>query len=248
MTLRGARIVGLGESTRGTAEFFRLKHRIVEFLVREEGFTTLAMEASESAARAVDAYVRHGVSDPARLVARLGFWTWRTQEMVDLVAWLRAHNRGLPEERRVRFVGVDPQRGADSVEAITAFLRAFAPEREEDAGALEVLVHARPGSHPDPEQALRRRTEEVARHLADDDVGEHAPILVRAADRLTRSLDQSAVEESAFAVRDRAMADAVARLVDDDPAARIMIWSHNGHLYVSRSYSSVTRSVRSPSL
>ncbi|MEU9027450.1 erythromycin esterase family protein [Streptomyces sp. NPDC048383] len=232
--LRGARIVGLGESTHGTAEFFRLKHRIVEFLVREEGFTTLAMEASESAARAVDAYVRHGVGDPARLVARLGFWTWRTQEMVDLVEWLRAHNRDLPEERQVRFAGVDPQRGADSVEAVTAFLRACAPEREGNARALEVLVHARPGSRPDPEQALRHHAEEVARHLADhdadDDVVEHARILVRAADLVTRSLDQSAGEESAFAVRDRAMADAVARLVDDDPTARVMVWAHNGHL------------------
>ncbi|SMF77059.1 erythromycin esterase family protein [Streptomyces sp. Amel2xC10] len=235
VTLRGVRVVGLGESTHGTAEFFRLKHRIVEFLVREEGFTTLAMEASESAARAVDAYVRHGVGDPARLVARLGFWTWRTREMVDLVEWLRSHNRDLPEERRVRFAGVDPQRGADSVEAVTAFLRAYAPEREEDARALEVLVHARPGSRPDPEQALLHRAEEVARHLAvhddaDDDVVEHARILVRAADLVTRSLDQSVGEESAFAVRDRAMADAVARLVDDDPTARVMVWAHNGHL------------------
>ncbi|MGW1323920.1 erythromycin esterase family protein [Streptomyces antibioticus] len=235
VTLRGVRVVGLGESTHGTSEFFRLKHRIVEFLVREEGFTTLAMEASESAARAVDAYVRHGVGDPARLVARLGFWTWRSQEMVDLVEWLRSHNRDLPEERRVRFAGVDPQRGADSVEAVTAFLHAYAPEREEDARALEILVHARPGSRPDPEQALRHRAEEVARHLAahddaDDDVVEHARILVRAADLVTRSLDQSAGEESAFAVRDRAMADAVARLVDDDPTARVMVWAHNGHL------------------
>ncbi|WP_336322339.1 erythromycin esterase family protein [Streptomyces lavendofoliae] len=234
-TLRGARIVGLGESTHGTAEFFRLKHRIAEFLVREEGLTTLAMEASESAARALDAYVRYGAGDPVRLVARLGFWTWRTQEMVDLVEWLRAHNRDLPEERRVRFAGIDPQRGADSVEAVTAFLRANAPEREEDARALEVLIHARPGSRPDPEQALRRRAEEVARHLADradadEDLVEHARILVRAADLVTRSLDQSAGEESAFAVRDRAMADAVARLVDGDPAARVMVWAHNGHI------------------
>ncbi|MFH8727039.1 erythromycin esterase family protein [Streptomyces termitum] len=234
-SLEGARIVGLGESTHGTAEFFRLKHRIVEFLVREEGFTTLAMEAGESAARALDAYVRYGVGDPVRLVARLGFWTWRTQEMVDLVEWLRAHNRDLPEDRRVRFVGIDPQHSADSVEAVTSFLRANAPGREEDARALEVLIHARPGSIPDPEQALRRRAEEVARHLADradadDDLVEHARILVRAADLVTRSLDQSAGEESVYAVRDRAMADAVARLVDADPAARVMVWAHNGHI------------------
>ncbi|MET7293827.1 erythromycin esterase family protein [Streptomyces griseoloalbus] len=44
------------------------------------------------------------------------------------------------------------------------------------------------------------------------------------------SLDQSAGEESVFAVRDRAMADAVARLMDDDPTSRVMVWAHNGHL------------------
>ncbi|MDN3267397.1 erythromycin esterase family protein [Streptomyces sp. MA15] len=47
---------------------------------------------------------------------------------------------------------------------------------------------------------------------------------------MTRSLDRSADEGSAFAVHDRAMADAVARLMDDDPAPRVMVWAHNGHL------------------
>ncbi|MBT2440037.1 erythromycin esterase family protein [Streptomyces sp. ISL-36] len=239
--LRGARIVGLGESTHGTGEFFRLKHRIVEFLVREEGFTTLAMEASQSAARALDAYVRHGVGDPARLVARLGFWTWRTQEMVDLVEWLRAHNRDLPEDRRIRFVGTDPQRCADSVGTVAAFLRRTAPEQAEDIRALEVLSQARPASRPDPDQALLRRAEAVARFLTEhrdasgpgddiDDALEHARILVRAADLVTRPFDPSAGEDSVFAARDRYMAEAVARLVDDDPRARVMVWAHNGHI------------------
>ncbi len=194
--LHRTRVVGLGESTHGTAEFFRLKHRIVEFLVREEGFTTLALEASQSAGRALDAYVRHGTGDPGHLVGKLGFWTWRTREMVALIEWLRAHNRDLPEERRVRFVGTDPQRCADSVEAVTAFLRRAAPERVGDAHALDVLAHARPSSLPDPRQALMRQAEEIVRLVEDhrersgpgdgaDDVLEHARLLVRAADLVT---------------------------------------------------------------
>ncbi|MFU0243373.1 erythromycin esterase family protein, partial [Streptomyces scabiei] len=83
--LRDVRVLGMGESTHGTREFFRLKHRILQFLVREMGFTALAMEASESAARALDAYVNGGPGDAVRLIARLGFWTWRTQEIVELV-------------------------------------------------------------------------------------------------------------------------------------------------------------------
>ncbi|MFD7915052.1 erythromycin esterase family protein [Streptomyces sp. NPDC059752] len=239
--LRGIRIVGLGESTHGTSEFFRLKHRIVEFLVREEGFTTLAMEASQSAARALDAYIRYGTGTPERLVARLGFWTWRTREMVDLVEWLRAHNRYLPEERRTRFVGTDPQLCADSVEAVAAFLRRTAPDQTGRVSALDVLARARPGSLPDPDKALMRRAEEIARLVADhveqsgpgDDSAEaleHARILVRAADLVTRPFTASAGEDGVYAARDRYMAEAVARLVDDDPEARVMVWAHNGHI------------------
>ncbi|MGW7557351.1 erythromycin esterase family protein, partial [Streptomyces rimosus] len=160
--LRGVRIVGLGESTHGTHEFFRLKHRLVEFLVREEGFTVLAMEASASAARALDAYVRHGTGDPRRLISRLGFWTWRTAEMLDLVEWLRAHNEGLPEERRVRFVGTDPQRCADSVAEVSAFLGRMAPERTAEVRDLEVLAQARPASRPDLRGTLVHRAEALA--------------------------------------------------------------------------------------
>ncbi|MFJ6370839.1 erythromycin esterase family protein [Streptomyces virginiae] len=239
--LRGTRIVGLGESTHGTGEFFRLKHRIVEFLVREEGFTTLAMEASQSAARALDAYVRYGGGSPERLVARLGFWTWRTREMVDLVEWLRAHNRDLPEGRRIRFVGTDPQLCADSVEAVAAFLRRAAPDQAGRVGALDVLARARPGSLPDRDKALVRRAEEIARLVEDhversgpgddaEEVLEHGRILVRAADLVSLPLAAAAGEDGVYAARDRYMAEAVTRLVDDDPEARVMVWAHNGHI------------------
>jgi erythromycin esterase len=51
--LDGVRIVGLGEATHRTREFFQLKHRLLEFLVTEMGFSVLAMEASASAGPAV---------------------------------------------------------------------------------------------------------------------------------------------------------------------------------------------------
>jgi hypothetical protein len=98
--LGGVRIVGLGEATHGTREFFRLKHRLLEFLVTEPGFTVLAMEASASAAPAVDADVRHGTGDGARALAGLGFWTWRTGEALAMLDWMRAYDRAAPRSAR----------------------------------------------------------------------------------------------------------------------------------------------------
>jgi hypothetical protein len=41
-----ARIVELGEATHGTREFFQLKHRLVEFLASQKGFTIFSIEAN----------------------------------------------------------------------------------------------------------------------------------------------------------------------------------------------------------
>src|SRR5262245_44123546 len=41
-----ARIVALGEATHGTREFFQLKHRMLEFLASEMGFTISSIEAN----------------------------------------------------------------------------------------------------------------------------------------------------------------------------------------------------------
>jgi erythromycin esterase len=104
-----------------------------------------------------------------------------------------------------------------------------------------VLAQARPASLPDPDRALMRHAEEIARLVAEhrersepcdgaDDALEHVRILVRASDLVTRPFDPSAGEDSVFAARDRYMAEAVTRLVDDDPEGRVMVWAHNGHI------------------
>jgi hypothetical protein len=41
-----ARLLGMGEGTHGTREFFLLKHRVLQYLVSEMGFTHFAIEAT----------------------------------------------------------------------------------------------------------------------------------------------------------------------------------------------------------
>ncbi|WP_231627097.1 erythromycin esterase family protein [Streptomyces apocyni] len=246
--LAEVRIVGLGEATHGTREFFQLKHRIVEFLVMEAGFTTLALEASESAARAVDGYIQGRDGDLAELIGRLGFWTWHTEEMLALLAWMRTHNQSAAPGRRVRFVGIDPQRSGASVAYVTDFLRRVAPaEAAVTQSALAPLSTARPGSRPDPEQALRASAERLLGLLTDRQAEfaaqagaaeteaaiDHARVLVRSADLVTLPFDARL-----FTARDRYLADAVSAVVDGAEAAgpadsseeKVVVWAHNGHV------------------
>lgn len=237
--LGGVRIVGLGEATHGTSEFFRLKHRLLEFLVEEMGFSVLAMEASESAGPAVDAYVRQGVGDAAGALAGLRFWTWRTREVLGMLAWMREYNRGCPEGQKVHFAGIDPQQCGNSLAVVSSFLRRAAPERETGLlSPLRVLAEAYPASHPDPQRRLVHQAGELLSFLHGAgpeaaDALRHAGILVRAADLATRARQHADPEQTVFAARDRYMAEAVGQLLND-PSAKIALWAHNGHITKSR--------------
>ncbi|MFF4143973.1 erythromycin esterase family protein [Streptomyces sp. NPDC001698] len=233
--LSGVRVVGLGEATHGTREFFQLKHRLLEFLVTELGFSVLAMEASASAAPAVDAYVRHGVGEAETALSGLGFWTWRTYEVLAVIEWMRAYNRGRPEAEKVRFVGIDPQRCGASIAVLDTFLSERAPDRVVGLrAALGVLAHAYPGQHPDPQRRLVHDAEDLAAFVHDQfpeapEAVRHARILVRAADLVTRSRLHDDAQQTVYAARDRYMADAVHKLLTV-PSAKIVLWAHNGHI------------------
>jgi erythromycin esterase-like protein len=107
-----ARVVGLGEATHGTREHFQMKHRLVEFLASECGYTIFSIEASSPEAFRVDDYVSRGKGDPARLIGGMYFWTWNTEEVLDMVEWMREFNQresGAHSGRSIAFTGFDMQ-------------------------------------------------------------------------------------------------------------------------------------------
>lgn len=102
-----ARIVSLGEATHGTREFFQLKHRMLEFLATEMGFTIFSIEANMPEAYRLNDFVLNGNGDPAKLIQGMYFWTWNTQEVLDMVLWMREFNKS--GKGRVQFTGFDMQ-------------------------------------------------------------------------------------------------------------------------------------------
>lgn len=102
-----AKVVGLGEGTHGTHEFFQMKHRILQYLVQKKGFTIFAIEASMPQAFRLNDYILNGKGDPKKLIVGMGFWTWSTKEVLAMVEWMHEYNK--TAEKKLKFTGFDMQ-------------------------------------------------------------------------------------------------------------------------------------------
>ncbi len=121
-----ARIVSLGEATHGTREFFQLKHRMLEFLASEMGFTIFSIEANMPEAYRLNDYVLNGKGDPAQLIHGMYFWTWDTQEVLDMVLWMREFNKS--GKGRVQFTGFDMQTPTVAAGIVKDFVSSNEPD------------------------------------------------------------------------------------------------------------------------
>lgn len=127
-----AQLVGLGEATYGTREFMQMKHRLVRYMVTQMGFTTIAIEAPAAEVADLNLYINGGAGNPTRLLSRLYSWTTNTQEIADLITWLRAWNQTASASQRVRLRGIDMVAPGASMDSVTSFVHRVAPAFDVD--------------------------------------------------------------------------------------------------------------------
>jgi len=245
--LDGAGVVGLGEATHGTREFFGTKHRVIRLLVEEFGFRTVAFEADVAKALAADAYARRGDGDPEAALAALDAWQWRTEAVRDLLAWIRAFNEGRPPDDRVRVRGIDLSDPSAPAAVLRALLRqADVIPIPNDLGTL-----AASDGPPEEEAARDRyltRGETVATAVGkrldanrEAFVGAASEAVYARTRHLCRVVvrncewhrvrhERDGPHADGMAERDRLLAENVAWSLDRDPGEGVAVWAHNGHV------------------
>jgi len=128
-----ARFVLIGEASHGTHEFYRERAQITKRLIREKGFTAVAVEADWPDAYRVGQYVRGQGDDNDAVEALAGFrrfpaWMWRNADVLDFVGWLRAYNDGRPASvPKAGFYGLDLYSLHASIEAVLFYLDTVDP-------------------------------------------------------------------------------------------------------------------------
>lgn len=115
--LGSARIVGLGEGTHGTKEFFDLKHKIFRSLVLTKNFKAIVFEIPWGNAYVVNEFVVNNIGSADEAVDQTWYWTYDTEEVRALVRWMNLYNQDKSEEDKIHFVGCDPQGSNFNIEA-----------------------------------------------------------------------------------------------------------------------------------
>lgn len=246
-----AAVVGVGEATHSTHEFFALKHHMFRYLVERKGFRTFSLEIAWSTGIRLNDFVLHGRGDPA-LILRQEDHVWATTEYVDLLRWMRSYN--LRHRAKVQFMGNDiAYAGREAFAPVFRYAGRYRPDllaayrslyarldpETTDVEAwrdayLERPVAERRAIAADAHRAfeeLARRPRATEEYLW---VRQHARVIDQTATLLAVDLTKPEEEApKAMLHRDRAMAENTAWW-HRRTGTKILLSAHNGHVgYVS---------------
>jgi erythromycin esterase len=234
------RLVLLGESSHGVAEFNWMKSRLVRFLHREMGFDVLAFESSLSGCDIADKAI--GSASPEEVLRACIFGVWHSTETLGLFQYLDSERKA---GRRITLAGFDTQNSGTARPEVSSRLQSMVAAV--DPAFAQVLADAEtrlaaPRTGPAGEETLalvpryRDAATLVLRNRATL-LQRNPPAAVELAIQELRSRAQFAIQLSHGAsaegsrIRDAAMADNLEFLLDRlYPGRKIVVWAHNTHI------------------
>lgn len=134
----GSRLVLLGESTHGTAEFYHWRAEISKRLITEQGFDFIAVEGDWAALYRLNLYVK-GLQKDSLITAvdilggfdRWPEWMWGNTIIADLAEWLKVFNSSRPQEKRIGIYGMDVYGQWDAMDEVIRIAGELIPEHTE---------------------------------------------------------------------------------------------------------------------
>jgi erythromycin esterase len=248
-----ARVVMLGEATHGTSEYYTWRARLSQRLIREKGFSFIAVEGDWPDSYRVNRFVKgypdsgERARDVLREFARWPTWMWANWEVAALAEWLRGFNRGRAAGEKVGFYGLDVYSLWESLEAIMGYLERTDPQTldvarrayacfepyQEDVHAYAQATAFVPTSCEDEVADLlgeirARATGYPEDHEARFSAEQNARAVV-GAERYYRMMIRGSSES--WNERDRHMMGTLESLLEQPGSqSKAIVWEHNTHI------------------
>ncbi len=246
------RVVMLGEASHGTHEFYTWRTAISKRLIREKGFSFIAVEGDWPDCYRINRFVKgygdagHDIRELLMRFDRWPTWMWANWEIAALVEWLQEHNRSLRADKKIGFYGLDVYSLWDSMREMMVYL-----EKEDPQAAMAVKKAIRCFEpYEDNEQLYARFS--LSRHSCRDAVldllkevrkkaqfldgdreaglnTEQNALIAVNAEKYYRAM--MGFDNESWNVRDRHMMETLDRLLKfHGREAKAIVWAHNTHI------------------
>lgn len=231
-------VVGLGEASHGVAQYHQMKADVFKSLVENNGCHTFIIEGDFGGALKVDQYINGGNGTAKEAVAEIGFSIYRTQEMADMVDWMRSYNETVSQEDALHFYGMDVQRFDNNKEYLFSVIDQACPELS--AEYLEVFSQLTDEN--------RNSLDKITLNSAKESVSEFMLKLNAVETNIAESLGQPAFDfakecantiyaycevqlsDNYNATRDQYMYEKVEWFLQHGNGSILFINGHNGHI------------------
>lgn len=235
--LKDVQVVGMGETSHGAKEIFQMKHRMLEFLVKELGFNVFAIEASHIGCRAVNDYVLHGKGNSRDALSEQGFWVWDTEEVIDMIEWMRTYNKTVEDNKKIQFIGIDTQLvGLDSgYQTVSTFFNKTVPSKEKEVNDLLLSLEDRKDILLKKDKIFNLLSYLILNkaklvHLSSLEEFNACESDLTTIAQSILVYDRELQKNTDYNIRDENMAQKTLEILNKNPNTKIMLWAHNMHV------------------
>lgn len=251
--LRDKKIIGMGEATHSSKEFNQLRHRFFQFLVEELDYRVFAWEASFGETIEINNYVVHGEGTAEKALNSISSPNCMTEEVLDLIEWVREHNKQTSDGDKVRFYGFDMQNDIASFKKLREKMQKvdsdFIEENDETLEFIEQgkMMFAEIDEEKENElrvftEDLRQRVEKNQKRyletISEQEYGlmKQLTVILEQSRKFCLSVNKNAdmenlqPDENSQNIRDRSMAENVFWMMEFEDEEKIFVWAHNAHI------------------
>lgn len=233
-------IVGMGEATHGTREFFEIKSEVFKWLVTECHYRVFGIEATYGGCSYINEFVQSGDGSIDSAMIYLDFWTWQTVEVRDLILWIKDYNAQEEHLEKLSFYGFDMQNFYFPLQYLNDYIKKHHPTQYDTIKAISFpilgktelqIYHFLGNKESRFEDTLQHTHQMLTSWMLRNKIyfeTKQYQILQLCLDNLGQAINSLSVDNiSKF--RDSCMASNILRIQELEDK-KMFVWAHNGHI------------------
>ncbi|SDJ70499.1 erythromycin esterase family protein [Chryseobacterium jejuense] len=224
-----SKILALGESTHGSSEIFKMKDRIIRYLIQNNNFNIFSIEARMPESYQVSNYTTKGEGSAKDYLRAMGFWTWNTHEVLAMTEWMKKYNE--TSSRKILFTGFDMQDFYTPLNELKKVFKANPSILEKLDKLSPLLANFKDKEKRDRIVEMEKKDivvsiiTDIKNDINKEKIGNDNLVWIN---QYLRLLEQN-TELNSF-TRDKFMAENVLWIKNHNQNSKIILWAHNTHI------------------